>query len=95
MPAEGKPCEQDWFFGQLQIAGFNTTQLRGVVAEASAGSQASQLSELQKKFPITDAILQSVVGDTSVTLAGAVRDFVRDGTRRDALVTLGGVTTTA
>lgn len=38
MPKDDKPCEQDWFFGHLQIAGFNTTNLRGVVAERSAGS---------------------------------------------------------
>jgi hypothetical protein len=35
------------------------------------------------------------IGLVAAALAGAVRDFVRDGTRRDALVTLGGVTTTA
>jgi hypothetical protein len=35
------------------------------------------------------------IGLVAAALAGAVRDFVRDGARRDALVTLGGVTTTA
>ena len=74
MPATGKPCEQDWFFGHLQIAGFNTTQLRGVVAAAVAGSKAVVLSDLQKKFPISDAILQDVLGAHDVTLAQAINE---------------------
>ncbi|HEX5754758.1 MAG TPA: lipoxygenase family protein, partial [Arenimonas sp.] len=73
MPKGEKPCMQDWFFGYLQIAGFNTTNLRGVALEAVAGSQAVVLSELQKKMPISDAILQGVLGDASITLADAVR----------------------
>lgn len=67
-----KPCEQDWFFGHLQVAGFNTTQLRGVVAQAVAGSKAVVLSDLQKKMPVTDALLQGVLGDASATLAQAI-----------------------
>lgn len=75
MPQDGlKPCEQDWFFGLLQTAGFNTTNLRGVVASAVPGSQAAVLAELQKKLPITDAILQSVTGDSSITLDKAVQE---------------------
>jgi arachidonate 15-lipoxygenase len=74
MPAEGKPCDQDWFFGFLQVGGFNTTQLRGVVPSAVAGSKAVALPDLQKKMPVTDALLQGVLGDTSVTLAGAMAD---------------------
>jgi len=74
MPAENLPCEQDWYFGHLQIAGFNTTQLRGVVMDAAAGSQAIVLSDLQKKLPITDAILRSVLGDSAITLAQAIRE---------------------
>jgi hypothetical protein len=35
------------------------------------------------------------IGLVAAVLAGVVRDFVRDGVRRDALVTVGGVTTTA
>jgi arachidonate 15-lipoxygenase len=72
MPADGKPCEQDWFFGHLQVAGFNTTQLRGVVPKAVAGSKAVVLSDLQKKMPVTDALLQGVLGDKAVTLADAM-----------------------
>lgn len=74
MPAAGKPCEQDWFFGHLQIAGFNTTQLRGVVLETGAASQSISLADLQRKFPISDAILQSVSGDAAITLAQAIRE---------------------
>jgi len=74
MPSDGAPCEQDWFFGQLQIAGFNTTQLCGVVLETVTGSKAAVLSELTKKFPVTDAILQRVTGDEKLTLAQAARE---------------------
>jgi arachidonate 15-lipoxygenase len=74
MPAEGLPCEQDWFFGQLQVAGFNTTQLRGVVNERGDAGQAFVLSELLEKFPVSDAILQRVSGDANATLAQAARD---------------------
>lgn len=74
MPADGQPSEQDWFFGQLQIAGFNTTQLRAVLAEVPAGSVAMSLAELQQKMPVTDAILQKVSGNAAVTLAQAARD---------------------
>jgi arachidonate 15-lipoxygenase len=73
MPTEGAPCEQDWFFGQLQIAGFNTTQLRGVVAEVTPATKAVALSELLQKMPVTDAMLQSVTGDSGLTLTEAVR----------------------
>ncbi|MGH8029565.1 MAG: lipoxygenase family protein [Arenimonas sp.] len=72
MPADDKPCEQDWFFGHLQVAGFNTTQLRGVVPTAVAGSKAVALADLQKKMPVTDALLQGVLGDKAVTLADAM-----------------------
>jgi arachidonate 15-lipoxygenase len=74
MPAEGVPCEQDWFFGQLQIAGFNTTQLRGVVTQAAAGSASVALAELQEKMPVTDAILRSVTGNAALTLEQAARE---------------------
>lgn len=75
MPAEGKPCEQDWFFGFMQIAGYNTTQLRGVVVDApAAGSATVALADLVAKMPVTDAILQSVCGDRGATLAQAARD---------------------
>lgn len=75
MPSNaGLPCEHDWFFGHLQIAGFNTTQLRGVVLERGKQRDAAVLSELQTKCPITDAMLQSVSGDAGITLAQACRE---------------------
>lgn len=73
MPKTGKPCEQDWFFGYLQIAGFNTTNLKGVVLETNENQQAIMLSTLQEKFPVTDEILQKETGDTSLTLHEAAR----------------------
>lgn len=74
MPAAGEPSEQDWFFGQLQIAGFNTTQLRAVVDAAPAGSSAMTLGALQQKMPVSDAILQKVSTDGAITLAQAARE---------------------
>jgi arachidonate 15-lipoxygenase len=67
------PCEQDWFFGHLQIAGFNTTNLRGVVGAPREQGSAVALAALQKKMPVTDAILQGVTGDAALTLDEAVR----------------------
>jgi len=94
MPPGEKPCLQDWFFGYLQIAGFNTTNLRGVVLEPIAGSKTAVLTELQAKFPISDKILQSVLADFNITLSDAVRhnrlyvcDFSAfDGATSDALM---------
>lgn len=94
MPADGKPCEQDWFFGQLQTAGFNTTNLRGVLAQAQAGAdEAILLDELLRKLPVSDALLQAVSGDPRLTLreAAAQRrlyavDYaLLDGARADPL----------
>ena len=71
MKGNDLPCMQDWFFGYLQTAGFNTTNLRGVFAEVPEGRQAVLLSDLLQKFPITDAIFQSVIGDKTKTLRQA------------------------
>lgn len=71
MPDGLKPCETDWFFGYLQIAGFNTTQLRGVKLAQQHDSQAFVLADLQRKMPVTDVMLQSVTGDPAITLAKA------------------------
>jgi arachidonate 15-lipoxygenase len=72
MPADSLPCEQDWFFGYLQIAGYNTTNLRGVVLERGPNKHAVTLADLQAKMPITDAILQKVIADSSLTLHQAI-----------------------
>lgn len=87
MATDTKPCEQDWFFSYLQTAGFNTTNLIRVCTESEKESltHAITLSELvgaplsedansKRHFPITDEILQSVVGDKSVTLEEAVNN---------------------
>jgi arachidonate 15-lipoxygenase len=74
MPAEGLPCEQDWFFGQLQIAGFNTTLLQAVLEEPGAATQAICLADLLTKFPVTDATLASVTGERGLTLSRAARE---------------------
>jgi arachidonate 15-lipoxygenase len=58
------PCEQDWFFGWLQVAGFNTTNLRGVVLQKDAASKAILLADLQKKMVDIDKIFKSVTGAT-------------------------------
>lgn len=89
----GKPCEQDWFFGYLQTAGFNTTVLRGVALEPVAGSQRPVLADLLAKFPVSDALLQRVLGRGDVSLREAVdqgRLYVcdysmLDGAHADAL----------
>ena len=90
---QGKPCEQDWFFGWLQTAGFNTTQLRAVVpGEVSAGVAAGgddpmeglqpmPLAQLLAKMPVSDALLQKETGQADLTLAQAAehgRLFVCD-----------------
>lgn len=64
-------CHQDWYFGYMQIAGFNTTNLRGVVLDNSQSKDALNLNELLAKFPVTDAIFQNVLGAGSVTLREA------------------------
>lgn len=94
MPADGKPCEQDWFFGQLQTAGFNTTNLRGVLAQAQAGADdAFLLDALLRKMPVSDTLLQKVTGDSRLTLRQAAEqgrlyavDYaLLDGARADPL----------
>lgn len=65
-------CQQDWFFGFLQIAGFNTTNLRGVVDKPDPERpKALVWSELSKKIALTDGMLQKVLGDDT-TLQQAI-----------------------
>lgn len=73
MPKEGKQCEQDWFFGYLQVAGFNTTNLRRVVHSKDAGSKAILWCELQARMSIPDQMqIQSQDGDETLALAEAI-----------------------
>ena len=73
LAAGQQPWQQDWFFGYTQLAGFNTTNLQGVVLEASPVKGGVVLSTLLAKLPITDKTLQRAVGDSSVTLESAAR----------------------
>jgi len=86
---QGKPCQQDWFFGWLQTAGYNTTMLRAVVPapvppdvdDPMEGIQKMPLADLLAKMPVTDAMLQKETGQPSLTLAQAAeqgRLFVCD-----------------
>jgi arachidonate 15-lipoxygenase len=94
MPQDGlKPCEQDWYFGWQQIAGYNTTQLRGVVEQAGDAAQALLLSELLRKMPLSDALLAQSLNEPGLTLLQAAREhrlYVCDyaqfvGAKADAL----------
>ncbi len=72
--SEGQqPWQQDWFFGYQQLAGFNTTNLQGVTTARSEARGGVDLTALLAKLPITDKILQRVVGDPQVTLESAAR----------------------
>jgi arachidonate 15-lipoxygenase len=73
MAAAAKPCEQDWFFGYLQVAGFNTTNLRGVVVQAKEGSKALTVKDVKSKMGIDDEVFQRVVGDGTLTLEAAAK----------------------
>ncbi|HQR46352.1 MAG TPA: lipoxygenase family protein [Thermoanaerobaculia bacterium] len=63
--------ESDWYFGWLQIAGFNTSNLKGVFPAGAAPEMALDLGALIAKMPATDAMLRAASGDSSVTLARA------------------------
>lgn len=81
MVGQDKPCMQDWFFGYLQIGGFNTTNLRGVQIQKPDGTEIVALNELLAKMPLTDQMLQQETGDANVTLEQAAeqkRLFVVD-----------------
>jgi len=74
MESDKEPYQQDWFFGYLQTAGFNTTNLLAVRADNHQAKSAIVLSTLLEKMPLTDQILQSVLADNSITLATAVAE---------------------
>ena len=65
--------QTDWYFGWLQIAGFNTTQLKGVF-EHDAPALGTLLSTLLTKAPFTDAMLHTATGNSSLTLVEAARE---------------------
>lgn len=71
----------DWYFGWLQTAGFNTSQLKGVYLSSDGAADPAEgiaLATLTSKMPIDDAIFQGVLGAVSpgeaeVTLAAAAQ----------------------
>ncbi|WP_281544760.1 lipoxygenase family protein [Grimontia sp. SpTr1] len=72
MPEDDLPiCLQDWYFGYMQIAGFNTTNLRGVRTQKAAHENVYLLAELLEKMPVTDDILQQVSSNNTLTLTEA------------------------
>jgi arachidonate 15-lipoxygenase len=74
MESDKEPYQQDWFFGYLQTAGFNTTNLLAVREDHQEAKSAVVLASLLEKMPLTDQILQSVLNDNNVSLASAVAE---------------------
>ena len=64
-------CQQDWYFGYMQIAGFNTSILKGVKGDRQHAEQALLLSEILNKMPLSDESFQNVIGDSSIGLQAA------------------------
>lgn len=65
---------QDWYFGYLQVSGFNTTNLRGVCLTKSPESDAVLLADLLSKMPISDATFKAVIADETLTLQQAAEN---------------------
>jgi len=63
--------ESDWYFGWIQIAGFNTTNLKGVFSGGKVPELGLDLDVILKKAPFQDAMLQAVSGDQGLTLKRA------------------------
>ena len=66
-------CQQDWYFAYMQIAGFNTTNLKAVKTQRGTATNALLLDELLEKMPLSDTSLQAVTGDTGLTLQSAAQ----------------------
>ncbi len=82
--------ESDWYFGWLQIAGFNTSNLKGVFPRGQAKEMGLDLGELLKKAPFEDSMLRSVSGDSSIDLQRAAelgRLYALDLTMLDPALT--------
>jgi arachidonate 15-lipoxygenase len=71
LPPGRQVWETDWYFGWLQIAGFNTTNLRGVLPRGQAPELGIDLSALLAKVPLDDAMLRAATGDAQITLERA------------------------
>jgi arachidonate 15-lipoxygenase len=63
--------DTDWYFGWLQTAGFNTTNLKGVFPRGTAPELALDLESLLSKTLLDDAGLRAAAGDPEITLARA------------------------
>ena len=63
--------ESEWYFGWLQLAGFNTTNLKGIFTGGKTPEMALDLDGLLKKAPFTDPMLRAVSGDSGLTLKRA------------------------
>ena len=82
--------ETDWYFGWLQIAGFNTSNLKGVFPAGTAPELAIDLGALLQKMPADDAMLRDASGDPAITLQRAAelgRLYALDLTMLDAVPT--------
>lgn len=64
-------CQQDWYFGYIQVAGFNTTNLQAVVNKRTGEQTCLTLAEVKSKLPIDDSTFQKVVGANGPTLEDA------------------------
>ncbi len=70
---EKEICQQDWFFGYMQIAGFNTSILKGVKIDRKKAGKCLVLSELLEKMPLTDKDFQNVCGSDTLSLEDAAK----------------------
>ncbi|NQY37881.1 MAG: arachidonate 15-lipoxygenase [Alteromonadaceae bacterium] len=69
-----EPWQQDWYFAYLQIAGFNTTNLKGVQLDKNTSHKVIVFDELLDKMPITDEIFQKVTGIDDASLIDAAKN---------------------
>ncbi|MBK9061593.1 MAG: hypothetical protein IPL89_00065 [Acidobacteria bacterium] len=66
--------ESDWYFGWIQIAGFNTSNLKGVFLAGAAPEMALDLNTLLSKMPPGDGMLRRAPGGSSRHAAGGGGD---------------------
>ncbi len=64
-------CFSDWYFAYMQIAGFNTTNLKAVRVAESMRPKAIELAQLLEKMPLSDSCFQNIINNNSETLHDA------------------------
>ncbi len=69
---KGDPWTQDWFFGFLQIGGFNTTQIKRVQMTQGDNKHAITIDALRSKMPLDNTLFQQATGQDEVSLEDAV-----------------------